>query len=92
MDSKYYIVMAEWLYPTESGREFFGDFDSKDEALTRCFEVCDDELDVYSSECGDYLTPSHYIDDDGSEGVIISAKNGLDDWYFKVKIIEVKFG
>ena len=92
MDSKYYIVVTEWLYPTESGREVITDFDTKDEAFVRCFELCDDELDVYSSECGDYLAPEQYEDKDGNEGVVITSKNGLDDWYFKAKIVEVKFG
>ena len=91
-NNKYYIVVTEWLYPTESGREVITDFDTKDEALTRCFEVCDDELDLFSRECGDYLAPSHYMDDDGSEGVIITVKNGLDEWFFQAKVIEVKFG
>lgn len=92
MDSKYYIVVAEWLYPTESGRDVIIDADTKDEALVRCFELCDDELDNYGQVCGDYLAPEQYKDKDGNEGVVITSKNGLDDWYFKVKIIEVKFG
>ena len=91
-NNKYYIVMAEWLYPTESGREFFGDFDSKDKALVRCFEICDDEADNYAQVCGDYFAPEQYEDKDGNEGVVITSKNGLDDWYFKAKVIEVKFG
>ena len=92
MDSKYYIVVTEWLYPTESGREVITDFDTKDEALTRCFELCDDELDNYCENCGDYLTPGHFTNDDGVEGVIVTAKNGLDEWFFQAKVIEVKFG
>ena len=92
MDSKYYIVVTEWLYPTESGREVITDFDTKDEALVRCFELCDDELDNYWKTCGDYLTPGHFTNEDGNEGVIITAKNGLDEWFFQAKVIEVKFG
>ena len=92
MDSKYYIVVTEWQYPTESGREVISDFDTKDEALVRCFELCDDELDNYGLVCGDYLLPEQYENKDGTEGVIVTAKNGLDDWYFKAKIIEVKVG
>jgi Holliday junction resolvase RusA-like endonuclease len=92
MESKYYIVVTEWLYPNESGREVITDFDTKDEALVRCFELCDDELDNYWKNCGDYLTPGHFTNDDGSEGVIITAKNGLDEWFFQAKVIEVKFG
>ena len=85
-------MVTEWLYPTESGREVITDFDTKDEALTRCFEICDDELDNYWENCGDYLNPGHFAADDGVEGVIITAKNGLDEWFFQAKVIEVKFG
>lgn len=92
MDSKYYIVVTEWLYPTESGRDVITDFDTKDEALVRCFELCDDELDNYGLVCGDYLAPEQYEDEDGGTGVIVTAKNGLDEWYFKAKVIEVNFG
>ena len=92
MDSKYYIVVTEWLYPNESGREVITDFDTKDEALVKCFELCDDELDNYSQVCGDYLTPEQYKDVEGNEGVAITPKNGLDEWFFQAKVIEVKFG
>lgn len=92
MDSKYYIVVTEWQYPTESGREVISDFDTKDEALVRCFELCDDELDNYVLVCDDYLPPEQYKNKDGTEGVIVTAKNGTDNWYFKAKIIEVKVG
>lgn len=92
MNAKYYIVVSEWNYPTESGREVITDFDTKDEALVRCFELCHDELDNYGLACGDYLAPEQYKDDDGVEGVIVTSKNGLDEWYFKTKIIEVKVG
>lgn len=92
MDGKYYIVVTEWRYPTESGRAVITDFDTKDEALVRCFELCDDELDNYGLVCGDYLAPEHFKGGDGTEGVIVTSKNGLDDWYFKAKIVEVKVG
>ena len=88
MNEKYYIVVTEWLYPTESGRDVITDFDTKEEALVKCFELCDDELDNYAQACGiDYLPPEQYKD-----GVIITAKNGLDEWFFNAKIVEVKFG
>lgn len=91
-NDKYYIVVAEWLYPTESGRDVIADLDTKDEALVSCFELCDDELDKYGLACGDYLASKQYKDKDGNEGVVITSKNGLDEWYFKAKIVEVKVG
>ncbi len=92
MNDKYYIVVTEWLYPNESGREVITDFDTKDEALVKCFELCDDELDNYSQVCGDYLAPEQYKDVEGNEGVAITPKNGLDEWFFHAKVVEVMFG
>jgi len=93
MESKYYIVVTEWEYPNESGREVITDFDSRDDAIVRCFELCEDELDNYWKNCGDYLPPAECYDDDVMpSGVCITPKNGLDDWFFHAKVIEVKFG
>ena len=33
---KYYIVVNEWKYPTETGREIVGDFDTPEDALYAC--------------------------------------------------------
>ena len=90
MDRKYYIVVAEWNYPTETGRETIGDFDSKDEALTRGFELCDSEYDNFYDNCGDPLPPEECKDEDGNSGVIITPKNGLDDWFYVVRIVEMR--
>lgn len=32
MKNKYYIVINEWNYPTDSGRRIIGDFNTRDEA------------------------------------------------------------
>lgn len=91
MDSKYYIVVTEWNYPTDSGRDVIGDFDSMDEALVRCFELCDDELDNFGLACGDYLAPEECDGNKGAVGgVIITPKNGLDDWFFVARVIAVE--
>lgn len=91
-DGRYYIVATEWNYPTETGRDVIADYDTKDEAVRACFNLCNEELDNYWLNCGDYLPPSRFTDDDGVKGVIITAKNGLDDWFFQAKVIEVRFG
>lgn len=92
MDSKYYILVTEWKYPTETGREIIGDFDSRDEALVRGFELCDDECDNFTQATGcDYLAPEECEGSAGDVGgVIITPKNCLDEWFFVARIIEVE--
>lgn len=92
MDSKYYIVVTEWNYSTESGRDVIGDFDSRDEALVKCFELCDDELDNFGLACGDYLAPEECEPSRKDVGgVIITPKNGLlDGWFFVARVIAVE--
>ena len=57
----YYIVMNEWNYPTESGREFVGDFDSSMDAEFAAMSECNREEDnflevnngeIYREACG----------------------------------------
>ena len=92
MDSKYYILVTEWKYPTETGREIIGDFGSRDEALVRGFELCDDECDNFAQATGcDCLPPEECEGSAGDVGgVIITPKNCLDEWFFIARIIEVE--
>ena len=97
MDSKYYILVTEWKYPTETGREIIGDFGSRDEAIVRAFELCDDECDNFAQATGcDYLAPDElaWEECEGSTGdvggVIITPKNCLDEWFFVARVIEVE--
>lgn len=91
MDSKYYIVVTEWKYPTETGREIIGDFDSRDEALLRGFELAESELDYFEQVAGDALNPEECEGSAGDVGgVIITPKNCLDEWFFIARVIEVE--
>ena len=42
-DNAYYIVVTEWLYPTESGRELCDDYDTYERALEVARQLVEDE-------------------------------------------------
>lgn len=91
-DKKYYLVVTEWLYPTESGHDVEPlTFDTLDEAMQRCRTVCDTELVNYEDVCGDAMYPGLLRDEpiDEPKGYIIIPKNGLDKWFFAAKVVEV---
>lgn len=90
----YYILVEEWLYPTESGREVHDDYDSYEAALAKAKEFCEDEMYNFLHATGcDPTHPEAFINRDGSkQGVCITCLNGLDRWWYAVKIIPVEHG
>lgn len=61
---KYYIVVNEWNYPTESGREIIGDYDTLEEAKAVAKEQYNNELAnflevnkgaIYENACGEIV-------------------------------------
>lgn len=92
--STYYICMEEWLYPTESGRDFVEEYDTYEEALAKAKECCDSELYNFASATGcDPTRPEAFINKDGmKQGVCITCKDGLEEWWYAVKIIPVDHG
>lgn len=90
----YYIVSEEWLYPTESGRDLVGDFDTYEDALLAAKQKCEEEVYNFmdATKC-DPTRPEAFISPDGSsQGVCITCANGLDDWWYAAKIIPVRHG
>ena len=89
---KYYIVMNEWNYPTESGRDFVGDFDTRHEAVLAAGEEYDKEFDnfqtvtngLYREACG------VFNNDDGSIAgyALHSSQWENEDFMFRSVIIE----
>lgn len=50
--NSYYILVTEWLYPTESGRDTYEHtFDDKDEAIKESIKLCKNEMDVFKTVC-----------------------------------------
>ena len=89
---KYYIVMNEWNYPTESGRDFVGDIDTRAEAARIAEAECDKEFDnfqtvtngLYREACG------VFNNDDGSIAgyALHSSQWENEDFMFRSVIIE----
>lgn len=90
----YFVVINEWLYPTESGHSVEGTYLVYENALNRCKEECEKELFNYADVCEcDPLRPATECGWDGvPQKFIITAKNGLDEWWFASRIIEVEHG
>lgn len=92
--NRYYIVVTEWLYPTESGREIFNDFDDYDEALETAYNLVQDEIENYTEATKCEPSPITYNLKEtlNTDGYIITDKKGLKDWWFQAKIVEVNYG
>lgn len=89
----YYIVVSEWLYPNESGRDIYYDYDTSQEALEYCKKIIECERSVFFDSCNTDPAPVNAIIENGiCTGYIITCKNGLDDWWFIAKIIKVEYG
>ena len=90
---KYYILVEEWLYPTESGRDFVNDYDTIEEAEEAALDACGCEKYNFSYACKcDPTTPSLVKENGKTIGAIITDKNGTEDWWYAVKIVEVEHG
>lgn len=84
--SKYYIVVEEWNYPCESGRNIVDDFDTYEDALKKCMDMCENEMDNFCHNIGgDCLNPEELGGND--KGVILTSKMGLDDYYYACRIV-----
>jgi hypothetical protein len=90
-DNAYYIVVTEWLYPTESGRDLCNDCDTYEQALETARQLVEDERRDNWSEAT-HTDPSTIDFNRDSNGYIITDKSGLEDWWFQAKIIKVNYG
>ena len=90
---KYYIVVTEWLYPTESGRDVFYDFDTKEEALSMCAELTRTEKYNFADACKCDPSPANAVTKNGKTvGFLITDKNGNEEWWYCAKVVEVEYG
>ena len=92
----YFMVVSEWNYPTEGGRDFECDFDTLEEAKNFAKELCLSERRNFAeaTEC-DPLTPASVDLGSGEmDGVryVITPKNGLDEWWYSARVIPVVHG
>ena len=93
MRSRYYIVVEEWLYPTEGGRDYIEDYDTFVEARAKALELVKSELHNFASATGCEPSAPDEVQEDGrTAGIIITDKSGFEDWWYAVKIIPVAHG
>lgn len=94
----YYALMEEWLYPTESGREPVDvTFESYGEALDYADSMCEKEMANFRAACRYEPThPDHYFPKDQLDrdpaGSVITVKNGLEEWWYGVRVIPLTYG
>lgn len=93
-NNRYYVCMEEWLYPAESGREYLENYDSYEDALRKAMNRCEGEMANFAFATGcDPTRPRAFISEMGAkQGVCITCENGLDEWWYAVKIITVTHG
>ncbi len=97
---KYIIAVEEWNYPCESGREVVETYsvseddgyyegDERDMALEKARMMCEEErLNFAEVTKTDPLFPELY-QESHEAGYIITPKNGLDAWYYAVRLMPV---
>ena len=90
---KYYIVMNEWNYPTESGRKFIGDFDDIQDAEYHAKDECEREYDNFLLNTdGNYYREGSgriwnaYLDCEGY--IMHSSQYENKDFFFRSSIIK----
>ena len=88
---KYFIVMNEWNYPTESGREFVGDYSTEGEAVLAAEAEYNKELDNFQEVTHDFYSEASGVfnNDDGSiAGFIMHSSQWEEhDFMFRSVII-----
>lgn len=87
---KYYIVMNEWLYPTESGREYIDDYDTLAIASVMAKFQYEKELPNFLEVNSEIYTQGECINSKGEcEGYLItSSQYEEESMFFRSVIIE----
>lgn len=99
---EYYVVMQEWLYPTETGVEtpkplaaMVSYIDDLDVAKTEARDLAETAAASFAQDAGTDPTPVNELADRYPNEVavfLVTTKNGLDEWWFAAKVIKVTFG
>lgn len=89
--NKYFILVEEWNYPTESGREpidvTFDENEKEDAIAYAHMKVCD-EVDNFGKVTNMDIGHTDMFDD--NSGYIVTTKMGLDPYYYAVRLILVE--
>ena len=93
---RYFVVVSEWNYTTESGHDLECDFDTFEEAKNFAKGLCLSERRNFAEVTGcDPLQPALVeLGNGGSCGVryVITPKNGLDEWWYSARVIPIVHG
>jgi hypothetical protein len=88
----YYVLLEEWLYPTESGREPVEvTFDYLEAAMAHARDMAEKEMsnfaDITKVDC---RIPDRCASGNGDSGsYILTCMNGLDAWYYAVRVFKI---
>ena len=86
VDAPYYLVVEEWNYPTESGREPSQlTYDGLDEAISACRELAEAERGNFTAVTGLDCLPPETCD----TGYILTTRMGLDPFYYLARVVPV---
>lgn len=84
----YYLILDEWNYPTESGREvlpYTYDEDEREEALKKCLALAVDEKENFMECTGEDALPVAWTPD----GTILTTRSGLDGFYYAARLVKI---
>lgn len=82
---EYFIVINEWNYPVESGREIVEDFDDIESAIYQTKSECAIELETFEKVCNGHCKFGKMVDNYGNTIGFILRK---DDFFFRSVIIK----
>lgn len=84
--NKYYIIVSEWNYPAESGRDVYSDtFDTKEDAFSKAKELAEKEVDICEYLNGDIINHAPVEEIWG-----YSLKHKDYPIYFAVRVLEIE--
>lgn len=92
---KYYLVVTEWLYPTESGSDIMQSpftYESREEAIEECKRLCEDENDNYKNFAEPLPVKLIFDRENRPCGACLMAKDDMEEWWFAAKVVEITYG
>ena len=88
----YYMLVEEWLYPTESGKDPCEyTWDTPDEAMAYAeAKVREEEKNFPSATACDCLPAARCEPCNGDAGsFIVTTKDGVEPWYYACRVFKV---
>lgn len=86
----YFLLVEEWNYPTESGREVHDltyEEDEREDGIAACMKLANDELPNFEASTKEDALPPERLGN--GDGVIITTRMGLDRFYYAARLLKV---